>query len=114
MLQKNVSSNQTLKDGVKAGTLNQTKGTGASGSFKLAEKPQAAKKPKKAANKPAAKKTAPKKDTTKKHAARKLPSPRNQQLKIKQQRKLQRSKLQACWPKCVLLLVVSKSFGFVD
>ena len=45
-----------LKAGVKAGALKQAKGTGASGSFKLGEKPKAA-KPKKA-KKPAAKKAA--------------------------------------------------------
>ena len=52
-----------LKAGVKAGTLKQAKGTGASGSFKVAEKAKAVKKlPKKAAKKPAAaKKATPKK-----------------------------------------------------
>jgi len=47
-----------LKSGVKAGLLKQAKGTGASGSFKVAEKVKAAKKsPKKAsAKKPVAKK----------------------------------------------------------
>lgn len=73
-----------LKRGVINGTLKQTKGTGASGSFKVAEKPKvpkkkkavaakkvAAKKPaaKKAAKKPAAKKA--KKPAAKKAAAKK-------------------------------------------
>ena len=77
-----------LKRGVASGDLKQVKGTGASGSFKLAEKPKpakkkpAAKKPvakkvakkpaaKKAAKKPAAKKSTPKK--AKKPAAKKTP-----------------------------------------
>ena len=46
-----------LKRGVAGGALKQVKGTGASGSFKLAEKPKPAKK----AKKPAAKKATPKK-----------------------------------------------------
>ena len=58
-----------LRKGVESGALNQVKGTGASGSFKIAkvEKPKAkpaAKKP--AAKKPAAKKPAAKKSPTKK------------------------------------------------
>ena len=59
-----------LKKGVDSGALTQVKGTGASGSFKLAKK--AAAKPKKVAKKPAAKKVAtkaaksPKKAKTKK------------------------------------------------
>lgn len=60
-----------LKRGVASGALKQVKGTGASGSFKVAEKPKPAKKsaPKKpAAKKPAAKKATPKK---KKPAAKK-------------------------------------------
>lgn len=72
-----------LKRGVAKGALKQTKGAGASGSFKVAEKPKPAKKPaakkpaakkpaaKKAAKKPAAKKTAAKKKTT---AAKKKPA----------------------------------------
>ena len=68
-----------LKAGVKAGTLKQAKGTGASGSFKLGEKPKVA-KPKKA-KKPAAKKAAkPKKAATpkkaKKPAAKKAAKPK--------------------------------------
>ena len=59
-----------LRKGVAAGVLNQPKGTGASGSFKVAkvEKKPAAKKPAKkpAAKKPAAKKPAAKKATPKK------------------------------------------------
>jgi len=59
-----------LKRGVAGGALKQVKGTGASGSFKLAEKPKAPKKAKKpAAKKPAAKKAAAKK----KPAAKKTP-----------------------------------------
>ena len=53
-----------LKRGVTSGALKQVKGTGASGSFKVAEKPKAPKK-KPAAKKPAAKKT-PKKPAAKK------------------------------------------------
>lgn len=53
-----------LKRGVTGGLLKQVKGTGASGSFKVAEKPKAPKK-KPAAKKPAAKKT-PKKPAAKK------------------------------------------------
>ena len=65
-----------LKRGVTTGALVQTKGTGASGSFKAAKKaaepkkvkkPAAAKKP--AAKKPAAKKPAAKKSSPKKKAA---------------------------------------------
>ena len=61
--------NRALKSGVAKGTLVQTSGKGASGKFKLAEKPKPAKKPakkaakkpkKKAAKKPAAKKAAKK------------------------------------------------------
>ena len=71
-----------LKRGVTSGALKQVKGTGASGSFKVAEKPKAPKKkpaakkpaakktPKKAAKKPAAKKATPKK-AAKKPAAKK-------------------------------------------
>jgi len=67
---------QALKKGVEKGTLVQTKGVGASGSFKIA-KAQPEKKP--AVKKPAAKKTttkkttkkAPAKKTTKKTAAKK-------------------------------------------
>ncbi|XP_063589072.1 histone H1-delta-like [Penaeus indicus] len=69
-----------LKRGVASGALKQTKGTGASGSFRLAKveaKPAPKKKPaakKPAAKKPAAKKAAKKpaaKKTTKKPAAKK-------------------------------------------
>jgi len=58
-----------LKRGVAGGALKQVKGTGASGSFKLTEKPKAPKK-KPAAKKPAAKKPAAKK-AAKKPAAKK-------------------------------------------
>lgn len=73
-----------LKRGVATGQFKQVKGAGASGSFKLSEKPKpakkkaavakkpAAKKAKKAAaKKPAAKKATPKKTATKKAAAKK-------------------------------------------
>ena len=65
-----------LKAGVKAGNFKQTKGQGASGSFKLGEvkaaKPKKAKKPKaaKPKKKPAAKKPAAKKAKTPKKAAK--------------------------------------------
>lgn len=66
-----------LKRGVTDGTLKQVKGAGASGSFKLAEKPKVA-KPKKVktpkkpvAKKPAAKKAAKKTPKKKKPAAKK-------------------------------------------
>ena len=64
-----------LKRGVVSGSLKQVKGSGASGSFKLAEKPKPAKK-KPAAKKPAAKKAkkpAAKKPAAKKAAAKKTP-----------------------------------------
>ena len=82
-----------LKAGVKAGTLKQAKGTGASGSFRLGEKvaaakPKKAKKPKAAAKKPAAKK--PKaagakkpKSPKKKPAAKKPKSPAKKAAKPK-------------------------------
>ena len=60
-----------LKAGVKAGSLKQSKGTGAAGSFKLGEKPKVAKKPKKKVVK---KPKSPKKATKpKKAAAKKSP-----------------------------------------
>ena len=59
---------QALRKGVEAKTLVQTKGVGASGSFKVA-KAEPVKKP--AAKKPAAKKPAAKKATAKKPAAKK-------------------------------------------
>lgn len=64
---------QALKRGVTSGAFIQVKGTGASGSFKLAKKESAAKKPAKkpAAKKPAAKKPAAKKTPSKKKAATK-------------------------------------------
>ena len=61
---------QALKKGVEKGTLVQTKGVGASGSFKIA-KPEPEKKP--AVKKPAAKKATTKK-TTKKAPAKKAPA----------------------------------------
>ena len=62
-----------LKRGVAGGALKQVKGTGASGSFKLAEKPKPAKKAKKPAAKKTPKKTA-KKSTPKKKTAAKKPA----------------------------------------
>ena len=56
---------------VTTGTLVQVKGTGASGSFKLAKPTVPEKKPKKVAKKPAAKKPAAKKPAAKKPAAKK-------------------------------------------
>ena len=73
-----------LKRGVAGGALKQVKGAGASGSFKVGEKPKApkkkpvAKKPaaKKPAKKPAAKKPAAKKAAAKKKPAAKKPAPK--------------------------------------
>lgn len=65
----NTHVKMALKRGVASGALKQIKGTGASGSFKIAEKPKPAKKP--AAKKSAAKKATPKKKTK---AAVKKPS----------------------------------------
>merc|ERR1712226_209123 len=61
-----------LRNGVKSGALKQSKGTGASGSFRVGEK-NAAKKPKKPAAKKAKK---PKKAAAKKPAAKKAKSPK--------------------------------------
>ena len=68
--------NQALKKGVQTGALKQVKGTGASGSFKLAEKPKAVKKvttKKKStpAKKSAVKSKTPTKKVAKKPAAKK-------------------------------------------
>merc|ERR1712018_391093 len=70
-----------LRAGVKNGSLAQSKGTGASGSFKLGAKKEApkkkkpaAKKPKTPKKKPAAKKPAAKKATPKKKPAAKKPA----------------------------------------
>ncbi|XP_064595795.1 histone H1, orphon-like [Liolophura sinensis] len=72
----------TLKNGVQSGMLKQSKGTGASGSFKLGEAakkaPAKPKKPvvkKPAARKPATKKTKSPKKVAKKPAAKKPKSP---------------------------------------
>ena len=62
-----------LKRMVTSGALKQVKGAGASGSFKLAEKPKVVKKKKPAAKKPAAKKAAPKKAVAKKAAKKTTP-----------------------------------------
>ena len=76
---------QALKRCVSQGVLKQVKGTGASGSFKLSEKPKKVTKKKKAvAKKPAAKKTPrkkpaakkAKKPAAKKPAAKKAPAPK--------------------------------------
>ncbi|XP_064595774.1 histone H1-delta-like [Liolophura sinensis] len=66
-----------LKSGVQSGMLKQTKGTGATGSFKLGEaaKKAPAKPKKPATKKPATKKTKSPKKVTKKPAAKKLQSP---------------------------------------
>ena len=63
-----------LKRGVASGVLIQSKGTGASGSFKLGKKVEKPKKP--IAKKPAAKKAAAKKATPKKKAAAKRATPK--------------------------------------
>lgn len=67
----NTNVKKALKSAVASGLLKQPKGTGASGSFKLGEKPKVVKKvvKKPAAKKPAAKKATPKK--VKKPAAKK-------------------------------------------
>lgn len=66
----NAHLKMALKNGVKKGALKQAKGTGASGSFKLGDKPKAEKKPKaKKVAKPKAAK--PKKTTKPKKAAEK-------------------------------------------
>jgi len=80
----NVHLKVALKRGVISGVFKQTKGTGASGSFRVAEKPKVAKKPaakkpaakKPATKKPAAKKSTPakKKSTTKKSTPKKKPA----------------------------------------
>ena len=62
---------QALKRGVVSGLLSQVKGTGASGSFKVAEKPKVKKVKTSAAKKPAAKKPVAKKAAAKKPAAKK-------------------------------------------
>jgi histone H1/5 len=60
-----------LKRGVTGGVLTQPKGTGASGSFKVAKKAEPAKKKTPAKKKPAAKKPAAKKPAAKKTTAKK-------------------------------------------
>ena len=74
----NAHLKMALKAGVKAGTLKQAKGTGASGSFKLGEKPKkvAKKATKPKAAKPKVKKTAAKKAAAKKPAAKKVKTPK--------------------------------------
>merc|ERR1711893_563768 len=66
-----------LRAGVKNSSLKQSKGTGASGSFRLGEKAKAAKKPAaKKAKKPAAKKPKKAKTPKKKPAAKKAKTPK--------------------------------------
>ena len=80
----NVHLKMALNRGVKSGALKQSKGTGASGSFKLGEKPKVkvakkAAKPKAAkpkVKKAAAKKPAAKKTAAKKPAAKKAKTPK--------------------------------------
>lgn len=67
-----VHTKLALKRAVASGALVQTKGTGASGSFKVAKKAEPKKKP--AAKKPAAKKPAAKKPAAKKSPAKKKPA----------------------------------------
>lgn len=62
-----------LKRGVASGALNQPKGTGASGSFKVVKKAEPKKPKKPAAKKPAAKKPAAKKPASKKPAKKSTP-----------------------------------------
>ena len=80
----NTHVKMALKRGVASGDLKQVKGTGASGSFKVAEKAKPAKK--KPAKKPAAKKPATKKATPKKpkkSAAAKKAAPKKKKAVVK-------------------------------
>ena len=85
----NARVKSALKAGVKAGTLKQAKGTGASGSFRLGEKkvaaakPKKAKKPKVAAKKPKAAAVKKPKSPKKKTAAKKPKSPAKKAAKPK-------------------------------
>ena len=95
-----------LKAGVKAGTLKQAKGTGASGSFKLGEKPKKvakkATKPKAAkpkVKKTAAKKPAAKKSAAKKPAAKKVKTPKKSAAKQPAAKKVKTPKKAAAKPK---------------
>ena len=94
-----------LKSGVKAGTLKQAKGTGASGSFKLGEKPKkvAKKATKPKAAKPkvkkAAKKPAAKKPAAKKPAAKKAKTPKKAAAKPKKAAASKPKKAAAAKPK---------------
>ena len=99
-----------LKRGVASGALKQVKGTGASGSFKVAEKAKPAKKPaaakktatkkatpkkkttKAAAKKPAAKKTPKKKKAATKKPAAKKPAPKKTKKVVKKKAKKTKSK----------------------
>jgi len=82
-----------LKKAVEDGKLVQTKGTGASGSFKLS-KPAKEEKPKKkpAAKKPAAKKPAAKKEKAKKPAAKKSPKKAAKKAKTPKKEKAKKPK----------------------
>lgn len=82
--QKGINSHlkTALKSGVKNGKLKQQKGTGASGSFKLAEKPKAAKTTKKAAPKKATPKKSVKKASPKKAVAKKPASKKSSPKKV--------------------------------
>lgn len=94
-----------LKTGVKKGTFKQAKGTGASGSFKLGEKPKVAKKaakPKAAkpkVKKAAAKKPAAKKPAAKKPAAKKAKTPKKAAAKPKKAAAAKPKKAAAAKPK---------------
>ena len=101
----NVHLKMALKSGVKAGTLKQAKGTGASGSFKLGEKPKkvAKKATKPKAAKPkvkkAAKKPAAKKPAAKKPAAKKAKTPKKAAAKPKKAAAAKPKKAAAAKPK---------------
>ena len=101
----NVHLKMALKSGVKAGTLKQAKGTGASGSFKLGEKPKKvakkATKPKAAkpkVKKTAAKKPAAKKSAAKKPAAKKVKTPKKSAAKKPAAKKVKTPKKAAAKP----------------
>ncbi|KAK7109239.1 hypothetical protein V1264_013317 [Littorina saxatilis] len=74
----NARVKMALRSGTKSGGLKQSKGTGASGSFRLGEKPKAAAKPKPATGKKSqtAKKPAAKKAVSKTSAKRKATTPK--------------------------------------
>lgn len=98
-----------LRAGVKAGSLKQSKGTGASGSFRLGEKPKKkpakkatkpkAAKPKKAKSPKKAKKPAAKKPAAKKTAAKKVAKPKKAKTPKKAAKKATKSPKKAAKPK---------------